>query len=380
MSSTAAKIGIGVVALVVLLPLSLIILGVMAVSTASTAAAADAATQPTGGQLSPDAPIPPQFVQWVNLAGSLCPEITPAAIAAQIDVESSFRPDAYADYGSVPAMGIAQFTAGTWATWGKDYDHDGTNSPWDPEDGIMAMGTLMCAHVKWATDLVAKGVLHGDILDLAWGAYYGGRGTILKYGRLPTAAEAPGTNAYPKLVRDRISKFAAPSDTAGGAPPAAGLKGWVLPLPPGHKIGSKFAQRCMTLSNGSTRCRMHWGDDIPATTGTPIYAAHAGTVVTASCDSPYCDHPGYVGLGGCGNHVKIDHGNQIGTMYCHMVRMNVTKGQHVEAGQVIGWVGSTGDSSGPHLHFQVFYNIPPFDNTRARDPEVFLRSVGLVFK
>ena len=85
----------------------------------------------------------------------------------------------------------------------------------------------------------------------------------------------------------------------------------------------------------------HKGHDYAAPTGTPTYAAAAGTVITAGY-SP-----------SAGNWVVINHGNGLTTKYMHHSSICVVTGQHVEKGQQIGYVGSTGQSTGPHLHFQV---------------------------
>jgi cell wall-associated NlpC family hydrolase len=196
---------------------------------AGGAAAGQQATTATGTQLRRDAPVPPEYLAYVLAAGALCPEIGPAEIAAQIDLESSWNPNAYADSGEVPAMGIAQFTAATWSTWGHDYDGDGTNSPYDPGDAIPAQGHLMCDLVDWAKqNLTAKPPkLHGDVLDLAWAAYFDGRAGILAAGGVPASGLA---HDYPQQVRDRLPKYAAdggdglPGDGSGGIP-----AGYVLP-------------------------------------------------------------------------------------------------------------------------------------------------------
>jgi murein DD-endopeptidase MepM/ murein hydrolase activator NlpD len=90
--------------------------------------------------------------------------------------------------------------------------------------------------------------------------------------------------------------------------------------------------------------RLHEGIDIGASYGSPIHAAAAGTVIYCGWESGY------------GNFVVIDHGGNLATAYGHQSSIAVTCGQHVEQGQTIGYVGSTGHSTGPHLHFEVRVN------------------------
>jgi murein DD-endopeptidase MepM/ murein hydrolase activator NlpD len=90
--------------------------------------------------------------------------------------------------------------------------------------------------------------------------------------------------------------------------------------------------------------RMHEGIDLGAAYGTPIAAAAAGTVIYAGW------------LGGYGNLTVIDHGGGIATAYGHQSRIAVSIGQQVARGEIIGYVGSTGHSTGPHLHFEVRVN------------------------
>jgi len=85
----------------------------------------------------------------------------------------------------------------------------------------------------------------------------------------------------------------------------------------------------------------HRGTDIPAPEGTPILAAHSGTVIISGWNDSY------------GNQVLLDNGAGISTRYAHMTQTAVTAGEAVTAGQIIGYVGSTGDSTGNHLHFEV---------------------------
>ncbi|HKT85996.1 MAG TPA: M23 family metallopeptidase [Novosphingobium sp.] len=112
-------------------------------------------------------------------------------------------------------------------------------------------------------------------------------------------------------------------------------------------IGMPVAGR-MTSGYGMRRhpilgyLRMHAGIDFGAPYGSPIYAAGDGLVTFAGRH------------GGHGNYVRIDHGGGVGTGYGHMSRIAVSDGTRVRAGQVIGYVGSTGLSTGPHLHFEAY--------------------------
>ncbi len=96
--------------------------------------------------------------------------------------------------------------------------------------------------------------------------------------------------------------------------------------------------------------KFHAGLDFAAPQGTPIYATADGRVTTA----------GNTG-NGYGNHVEINHGFGYETLYGHMVRVKVRAGQMIKRGEVIGWVGSTGKSTGPHLHYEVHKGGRPLD-------------------
>ncbi|MEX2253304.1 MAG: peptidoglycan DD-metalloendopeptidase family protein [Thermoleophilaceae bacterium] len=100
---------------------------------------------------------------------------------------------------------------------------------------------------------------------------------------------------------------------------------------------------------GSRWGRLHAGVDIAAPTGTAIRAAAAGRVVMAGMS------------GGYGNYTCIQHGGALSTCYGHQSRIGVSSGQSVSSGQVIGAVGNTGNSTGPHLHFETRINGSPVD-------------------
>src|SRR5579862_132826 len=96
--------------------------------------------------------------------------------------------------------------------------------------------------------------------------------------------------------------------------------------------------------------KFHAGLDFAAPQGTPIYATANGTVVTAG-------NTGNV----YGNHVVINHGYGYETLYGHMFRVKVRPGERIKRGEIIGWVGSTGKSTGPHCHYEVHRNGDPVD-------------------
>ena len=123
---------------------------------------------------------------------------------------------------------------------------------------------------------------------------------------------------------------------SGGAKPNAG--GWVWPCPGFYYISSYVGPRWG---------RTHNGLDIAGGRiyGKPIVAARAGTVIDAGWNS-----------GGYGNYVMINHGDGFITIYGHMSRVAASNGQSVSAGQVLGYVGNSGRSTGPHLHFEVRLN------------------------
>lgn len=112
------------------------------------------------------------------------------------------------------------------------------------------------------------------------------------------------------------------------------------------KTTSEFGARIHPISNELT---FHAGIDIAADLGTPIYAAFDGKVLIADYDKWN------------GNYMKIKHENGLMTVYCHCESLNVKKGENIRAGEVIGYVGSTGSSTGPHLHFELRIDNVSFD-------------------
>ena len=137
------------------------------------------------------------------------------------------------------------------------------------------------------------------------------------------------------ILHQLLSEEMRPSLLAlcGGIAVADGELCWPLP---GHTYISCHFGELDAFGNAG-----HRGTDIPAPEGTPILAAHSGTVLVIGWNNSY------------GNQVLLDNGAGLSTRYAHMTATAVTAGEAVTAGQVIGYVGSTGDSTGNHLHFEV---------------------------
>ena len=114
-----------------------------------------------------------------------------------------------------------------------------------------------------------------------------------------------------------------------------------------NRIASGFGPRIDPVYK---TVKYHYGLDFAAPQGTPIYATADGYVTTS----------GNTG-NGFGNHVVVNHGFGYETLYGHMVRIKAGSGRAVKRGEVIGWVGSTGKSTGPHLHYEVHKNGKPLD-------------------
>ena len=148
------------------------------------------------------------------------------------------------------------------------------------------------------------------------------------------------------ILQQLLSEEMRPSLLAlcGGTTVADGELCWPLP---GHTYISCHFGEADAFGNAG-----HRGTDIPAPEGTPILAAHSGTVLVSGWNDSY------------GNQVLLDNGLGLSTRYAHMTQTAVTAGEAVTAGQVIGYVGSTGDSTGSHLHFEVMQGGVQIDPLR----------------
>jgi murein DD-endopeptidase MepM/ murein hydrolase activator NlpD len=141
----------------------------------------------------------------------------------------------------------------------------------------------------------------------------------------------------------RIQNLSNNGSHGSGDPQATGPLDWPMP---GYAAGGGVGPRINPYT-GQQGC--HTGQDIAAPSGTPIHAAASGIVFYAGWSVAY------------GNVTLIDHGDGLMTMYAHQSRFALNKGAGVVAGDVIGYVGSTGYSTGPHLHFEVHINGKNYD-------------------
>ena len=162
---------------------------------------------------------------------------------------------------------------------------------------------------------------------------------IAEQSRKEAAAAAAAAAAAKKKGGSSSSSSSSSAGNLSSATLTSGTFTW--PLPGYTNNSSAYGWRVHPIYG--TR-KFHKGEDIPAPTGTPIVAAASGTVTTAGWVSGY------------GNYTVINHGGGVMTAYGHQSAIHVSVGQRVTAGQTIGLVGSTGNSTGPHLHFEVYVN------------------------
>lgn len=194
------------------------------------------------------------------------------------------------------------------------------------------------------TDLIAKGLEFQAIIDESEELQDDLMQQIAKSEKELKAAQ------YQEWLATYVPPTTKPS--TGSTTPstqAPSSSGWVKPLS-SYSITSPFGMRIHPIHKV---WKMHNGVDMSAPQGTPIYAAKSGKVTTTSYQA-----------GGAGYYVSINHGDGFASIYMHMTHYIVSPGQYVSAGQVIGYVGSTGGSTGPHLHFGISYNgsyVNPMD-------------------
>ena len=165
---------------------------------------------------------------------------------------------------------------------------------------------------------------------------------IIAHRRAATGERQAGKLLYAGLERDdkpraQLMRWGAKGKFFEASGVGEQRDGLVRPVP--GRSTSPFGMRRHPILGYR---RMHSGQDFKARHGTPIVAVTDGRVIGAGR------------MGGCGKAVRLRHGGGLETRYCHMSRMAVDRGQQVRRGQVIGYVGSTGLSTGPHLHYEMY--------------------------
>ena len=156
----------------------------------------------------------------------------------------------------------------------------------------------------------------------------------------PTKPTEPGETTEPTEETTEPEETTKPTEETKPQETKPAEESWALPIYY-TAFTSAFGYRTDPVYGGSA---YHYGVDLAAPTGTPIYASRSGTVSTATYD------------GSCGYYVQINHGDGYRSIYMHMTHYVVSAGQYVSRGQVIGYCGSTGKSTGPHLHFGISKN------------------------
>ncbi|MEA4934823.1 MAG: peptidoglycan DD-metalloendopeptidase family protein [Lawsonibacter sp.] len=142
--------------------------------------------------------------------------------------------------------------------------------------------------------------------------------------------------------------------------------GFLWPLTNYNTISSLFGNRIHPITG---KANHHTGIDIPAPKGTPILAAKSGVVVTSAYHGSY------------GNYVVVSHSDGTSTLYGHMSRRNVSEGQTVKQGAVLGYVGTTGSSTGNHLHFEIRVNGARVDPVNSyKDKTLYVTYLGHTVK
>ncbi|MEU2518355.1 M23 family metallopeptidase [Streptomyces pseudogriseolus] len=176
------------------------------------------------------------------------------------------------------------------------------------------------------------------------------------------AAQSKAAEAQAKAVQAQAAKAQKAVQAKKAAKAAAKKKAasWIDPVK-SYKLSASFAQ------NGGMWAHKHSGQDYAVPTGTPVMAAHGGTVVKAGGNGAG-DGPAY------GNAIVIKHGNKTYSQYAHLSSVKVKVGQVVKTGQKIALSGNTGNSSGPHLHFEI-RTTPNYGS--AVNPVTFLKSKGV---
>ncbi|MEX1171831.1 MAG: M23 family metallopeptidase [Chloroflexota bacterium] len=207
--------------------------------------------------------------------------------------------------------------------------------PTQPDGWARALGPMQFLSTTWQVwGRVAPGRPSAAVPDVhnAWDAIYGAAAYLCgSAGRITDLSAALFRYNHSHRY---VAQVLAKADEYRAVVSAPGRLAWPVP----GTVVSPFGMRLHPILG---IWRLHAGIDIDAPAGSPVRAPAAGTVTATG------------GTGGCGYMITVQHADDLRTTYCHLSRIGVAPGRVVVAGQVIGAVGSTGLSTGPHLHLEV---------------------------
>jgi murein DD-endopeptidase MepM/ murein hydrolase activator NlpD len=215
---------------------------------------------------------------------------------------------------------------------------------------VVVTGGLVAALALGSTAAFAAGGAH-EVAPAAATASTSSVADVLAKQATAQKDAAAQAKAKAKAAAEAKKKAAAKA----AADRKARIAGWMPPAAH-YVLGAGYAQV------GAHWAHTHSGQDFVVPSGTSVRAAHTGTVVTAGWGGAY------------GNNIVIQHGSHLYTQYGHLSHIGVHVGEHVITGEEIGKSGSTGNSTGPHLHFEV--RTTPYYGSSV-EPLHFLRAHGV---
>lgn len=253
------------------------------------------------------------YVAVLERAGGVCPEITPGLLAAQIEAESNWKPDATSGAG---ARGIAQFMPSTWTSVGMDGDGDGRADIDNPIDQIWSQGNYMCSTIAQIKALKNTGSVKGDTVELALAAYNAGLGAVSASGGMPAYAE---TRSYVSRIMALKAKYeeldaadTEPSGTlvAGSVKPELHVNGDLVDIAGiDQSAGASYAHGQCTWWAAIRRAQIGRPVD-PYMGNGGSWDASARRLGMRVSGSPHagdaiCFHPGVLGADGVYGHIAV---------------------------------------------------------------------------
>ncbi|QPP07206.1 M23 family metallopeptidase [Streptomyces bathyalis] len=219
---------------------------------------------------------------------------------------------------------------------------------------VLGAGSAVAAHSDGQSDVFASGTA-SQMADSARSQADSARAQADQQ-HMQAAAKKKAQQRAEDQKEDRSSRSA---DRKSSLKKKA--NSWTKPVSGKYELSAGFG------NSGDRWSHKHSGQDFAVPTGTPVKAVHSGTVVKAG--------PNGAGDGSSyGNAVVIKHKNGTYSQYAHLSKLKVKSGQHVKTGQKIGLSGSTGNSSGPHLHFEI-RSTPDYGS--GKEPVQVMRSHGV---